>query len=142
MAVSARNQLQGKVSAVTAGAVNDEVEISLAGGARLVAVVTASSQKALGLNAGKEVIALIKAPWVILASEDCGLRFSARNQYPGTVSAVQQGAVNSTVQVKTDAGFELTSVITNDASEEMTLVAGARVLALVKASAVLLAVKQ
>lgn len=142
MAVSARNQLQGKVSAVTAGAVNDEVEISLAGGARLVAVVTASSQKALGLNAGKEVIALIKAPWVILASEDCGLRFSARNQYLGTVSAVQQGAVNSTVLVKTDAGFELTSVITNDASEEMTLVAGTRVVALVKASAVLLAVKQ
>ncbi|WP_349921941.1 TOBE domain-containing protein [Aeromonas veronii] len=142
MAVSARNQLQGKVSAVNSGAVNDEVEISLAGGASLVAVVTASSQKALGLNVGKEVIALIKAPWVMLASEECGLRFSARNQYPGTVSAVQPGAVNSTVQVKTDAGFELTSVITNDASEEMTLVAGARVLALVKASAVLLAVKQ
>jgi molybdate transport system regulatory protein len=142
MAVSARNQLQGKVSAVTAGAVNDEVEISLPGGAKLVAVVTASSQKALGLNVGKEVIALIKAPWVILASEDCGLLFSARNQYAGTISAVHHGAVNSTVHVKTDAGFELTSVITNEASDEMALSAGARVLALVKASAVLLAVKK
>lgn len=34
MAVSARNQLTGTVSAVSAGAVNDEVELTLAGGAK------------------------------------------------------------------------------------------------------------
>jgi molybdate transport system regulatory protein len=34
MAVSARNQLVGKVSATAHGAVNDEVELTLAGGAR------------------------------------------------------------------------------------------------------------
>ncbi len=63
MAVSARNQLTGTVSAA-AGAVNDEVELTLAGGAKLVAIVTHSSKEALGLVAGKEAIALIKAPWV------------------------------------------------------------------------------
>lgn len=36
MAVSARNQLTGTVSAVAMGAVNDEVELTLAGGAKLV----------------------------------------------------------------------------------------------------------
>ena len=35
MAVSARNQLTGTVSAVAMGAVNDEVELTLAGGAKL-----------------------------------------------------------------------------------------------------------
>jgi molybdate transport system regulatory protein len=35
MAVSARNQLVGKVSATAHGAVNDEVELTLAGGANL-----------------------------------------------------------------------------------------------------------
>jgi molybdopterin-binding protein len=40
MAVSARNQLTGTVSAVATGAVNDEVELTLAGGAKLVAIVT------------------------------------------------------------------------------------------------------
>ena len=63
MAVSARNQLTGTVSAVAMGAVNDEVELTLAGGAKLVAIVTHSSQQALGLAKGKEAIALIKAPW-------------------------------------------------------------------------------
>ena len=47
MAVSARNQLTGTVSAVAMGAVNDEVELTLAGGAKLVAIVTHSSQQAL-----------------------------------------------------------------------------------------------
>lgn len=44
MAVSARNQLTGTVSAVAMGAVNDEVELTLAGGAKLVAIVTAASR--------------------------------------------------------------------------------------------------
>ncbi|MCV5714166.1 TOBE domain-containing protein, partial [Escherichia coli] len=56
MAVSARNQLTGTVSAVAMGAVNDEVELTLAGGAKLVAIVTHSSQQALGLAKGKEAI--------------------------------------------------------------------------------------
>lgn len=86
MAVSARNQLTGTVSAVATGAVNDEVELTLAGGAKLIAIVTHSSQQALGLAKGKEAIALIKAPWVTLATEDCGLKFSARNQFAGSVS--------------------------------------------------------
>lgn len=141
MSVSARNQLSGIVSAVANGAVNDEVEITLSGGEKLVAVVTAKSQQSLGLVNGKEAVALIKAPWVILASEDCGLRFSARNQFVGAVSAVEKGAVNTTVHVKTDAGFTLTSVITNESLSEMALASGSRVIALIKASSVLLAVK-
>lgn len=141
MSVSARNQLSGKVSAVASGAVNDEVEMTLAGGAKLVAIVTHSSQQALGLVAGKEAVALIKAPWVTLASEDCGLKFSARNQFVGSVSQVTEGAVNATVHIKTDAGFELVAVITNESQHEMKLAAGSRVIALVKASAILLATR-
>ena len=43
MAVSARNQLTGIISAVATGAVNDEVVLTLPGGAMLVAIVTHSS---------------------------------------------------------------------------------------------------
>ncbi|AIR00143.1 TOBE domain-containing protein [Pluralibacter gergoviae] len=141
MSVSARNQLAGKVSAVETGAVNDEIELTLDGGAKLVAIVTHSSREALGLAAGKEAIALIKAPWVTLASEDCGLKFSARNQFAGSVSQVTEGAVNATVHIKTDAGFELVAVITNESQHEMKLAAGSRVIALVKASAILIATR-
>ena len=68
MAVSARNQLTGTVSAVATGAVNDEVELTLAGGAKLVAIVTHSSKEALDLVAGKEAIALIKASALPIAT--------------------------------------------------------------------------
>lgn len=141
MSISARNQLSGIVSAVANGAVNDEVEITLDGGEKLVAIVTVKSQKSLDLVIGKEAIALIKAPWVILASEDCGLRFSARNQFAGVVSSVEKGAVNTNIHIKTDTGFTLTSVITNESLDEMSLKSGSRVIALIKASSVLLAVK-
>ncbi|HEY4436711.1 TOBE domain-containing protein [Lelliottia sp. V106_10] len=141
MSVSARNQLAGTVSATSHGAVNDEVELTLTGGAKLVAIVTTSSKEALGLVPGKEAIALIKAPWVTLATEECGLKFSARNQFAGAISQVTEGAVNATVHVKTDAGFEIVAVVTNESREEMQLAAGKRVIALVKASAILIATR-
>lgn len=141
MAVSARNQLVGTVSAVATGAVNDEIELTLAGGAKLVAIVTHSSKEALGLATGKEAIALIKAPWVTLATEDCGLQFSARNQFAGSVSQVTEGAVNATVHIQADAGIEIIAVVTNESQQEMKLTQGSRVIALIKASAILIATR-
>ena len=44
MAISARNQLVGIVSSTEHGAVNDEVELTLAGGAKLIAIVTSGSK--------------------------------------------------------------------------------------------------
>ena len=75
MSVSARNQLPGTVAIVRTGSVNDEIEISLENGGTLVAVVTGSSRQALGLEQGSAVVALTKAPWIVLASEDGGITF-------------------------------------------------------------------
>ncbi|ECH3814589.1 transporter [Salmonella enterica] len=141
MTVSARNQLTGTVSAVATGAVNDEVELTLTGGAKLIAIVTHSSQQALELVKGKEAIALIKAPWVTLATEDCGLKFSARNQFPGSITKTTEGAVNTTVHIKTDAGFNIVAVVTNESQDEMKLSVGSRVIVLIKASAILIATR-
>ena len=142
MSISARNQLSGKVSAVHAGSVNDEIEITLDKGGKLVAVVTSNSRATLGLEQGKEAIALVKAPWVILATEDCGMLFSARNQFPGKITSLEPGAVNATIHILTDEGLNLTSVITIESMTDMALKEGKRVIALVKASSVLLAVKK
>jgi len=65
--VSTRNQLVGKVSAVTPGAVNAEVVIDLDGGGSIAAIVTEGSVKSLGLAPGKRAIALFKAASVIVA---------------------------------------------------------------------------
>ncbi|SQI34302.1 Transcriptional regulator modE [Leminorella richardii] len=142
MKVSARNQLAGTVSSIIEGAVNDEVVLALDNGENLVTVVTKSSAKTLGISVGKKAIAIIKAPWVVLANPDCGLNFSARNQFAGRIVALVTGAVNSTVTVKTDKGLYLTAVITNDSVDEMPLKEGDSVLALVKASSVILATEK
>ena len=59
--LSARNQLKGVVDAVKDGMVNCEVDLTLAGGEKITSVITMSSVKRLGLAAGKEVRAVIKA---------------------------------------------------------------------------------
>ena len=59
--LSARNQLKGVVDAVKDGMVNCEVDLTLAGGEKITSVITMTSAKRLGLAAGKEVRAVIKA---------------------------------------------------------------------------------
>ncbi|MFS2221109.1 TOBE domain-containing protein [Pantoea sp. B65] len=142
MKVSARNQLSGTVSAIVEGAVNDEVILSLDTGESLVTVVTKSSVKTLGLTVGKHAIAIIKAPWVVLAAPDCGLNFSARNQFVGKIDAVNLGAVNSSVSLTSEKGLALTAVVTNDSVSELSLKKGDTVLALIKASSVILATQK
>ena len=67
---SARNRLCGEVVGCIEGAVNGEVVLELAGGKRLVAIITNDSIKTLGLEAGVRACALIKASNVIVAVND------------------------------------------------------------------------
>jgi molybdopterin-binding protein len=65
--LSARNQLKGRIRSVTHGAVNSEVVLELPGGTELVAVITRASAEALGLSAGREAYAVVKASHVMVA---------------------------------------------------------------------------
>lgn len=65
----ARNVLKGKVKNITEGSVNDEVVVELPGGQEVVAVITKTSVRNLGLGNGKAVFAVIKASSVMLAVE-------------------------------------------------------------------------
>jgi molybdopterin-binding protein len=69
MKISARNILTGTVKSVEHGAVNSEVVIQLPGGQEIVSIITKNSAEALGLSAGKEAYAVIKASEVIIAVE-------------------------------------------------------------------------
>lgn len=142
MLTSSRNQLKGVVTSVKSGAVNDEIVIKLAGGTELTAIITSASTKNLGLAPGKEAVALIKASWVILATDLSGIRLSARNQLKGTVSEVKSGAVNTEVIVKLADGDELTAIITCESAKKLELTPGKPVTALVKASHMLVGVAE
>lgn len=67
MRISARNMLKGKVKQINSGAVNSEVIIETTGGEVIVAVITKSSVKSLGLKKGQDVYAVIKASNVMVA---------------------------------------------------------------------------
>lgn len=141
MLTSARNQLDGIVTAVQRGAVNDEVDITLPGGEKIVAVLTHGSTESLGLAAGVPAFALIKASWIVLVTDASGVRLSARNQLPGTVDKVVTGAVNAEVQLRLDAGQVLAAIVTNESVSKLGLVAGQRASAIFKASSVIVGVQ-
>ncbi|MGB7192729.1 MAG: TOBE domain-containing protein [Collimonas pratensis] len=141
MLTSARNEFAGKVSGIHAGAVNDEVEITLAGGERIVAVITRESTKYLDLKIGSEALALVKAPWIILSTLDAGIKFSTRNRLQGTVKTVKPGAVNTEVEVSLKGGQTLAAIITQESAQNLGLAAGKEVVAIFKASHVIVGVK-
>lgn len=140
MKTSARNQFFGTVRQLRRGAVNDEVELEIAGGHRIVAVVTHDSVVELGLAPGAEAFALVKASSILLASGDAGARYSARNQLTGTIACLQPGAVNTEVSLDLAQGQSLAAIVTNHSSQALELAPGQQVSALFKASSVILAV--
>ncbi|AWY44231.1 transporter [Pseudomonas putida] len=140
MKVSARNVLKGQVTQVQEGAVNAEVSLKLPGGEQLVAVVTLESVRNLPITVGKEAIALIKAPWVMLMTESSDIRLSARNCLQGKVLSVNDGAVNAEVVIELAGGSKVYSIVTRDAVAELGLKPGASATAVIKASHIILAV--
>jgi molybdopterin-binding protein len=66
------------------------------------------------------------------------MKISARNQMPGTVVAVTDGAVNGNVKI--DIGFDIiiTSSITNEAIAELGLATGDKVTVFIKATDVII----
>ncbi|SAK54745.1 ModE family transcriptional regulator [Caballeronia calidae] len=139
MKTSARNQLAGKVTKVTRGAVNDEIELGLPGGQTIVAVVTHESTEALGLKEGSDAFALIKASWVMLMV-DTSAKLSARNQLRGTVASVTKGAVNAEVTLSLDDSTTVTAIITNQSADTLGLAQGQKAVAVIKASSVIIGV--
>jgi len=140
MKTSARNQFSGTVSKVLHGAVNDEIELTLASGQTLTASITCASTERLGLGVGVAATALIKASSIILIADAEGARFSARNQLSGVIDNVAVGAVNSEVTIALPGGALVAAIVTNGSSDALDLETGMAVTAMFKAGAVILAV--
>lgn len=140
MKASARNQFNGTVSEVRIGSVNTEIHILLKGGETIVATITKESAETMGIKIGKEVIALVKAPQIIVVSDFGGYRISARNQLPGIVTQIKPGVVNSEVDIASKGGEQIAATVTNDSVETLGLCKGQPVTAIFKAGAVILAV--
>jgi molybdate transport system regulatory protein len=140
MKISARNILAGKVDQVIKGAVNSEVDLTLEGGQKIVAVITNVSAEALGLKTGLSAFAIVKANEVIVGKGAESGKFSARNVLAGKVSNVDDGAVSSEVSIALAGGSEVVATITKSSVVALDLKAGDSVSAIIKASNVILGV--
>jgi molybdate transport system regulatory protein len=136
--LTTRNRLAGTVAGVVTGTVMAEVTVAV-GGEQLVAVITRHSAERLGLAQGDAVTVLIKATEVMLAKGSDRLdRLTTRNQVAGTVTAVQSGNVMAEVTIDAGGG-ELVAAVTRASVERLGLAAGDDVVALIKATEVMLA---
>ena len=70
-----------------------------------------------------------------------GTNFSARNNLAGTVQQVEKGAINSEITIKLNGGTLVYAVITNEAVMELGLKPGVPASALIKASHVVIGVR-
>lgn len=66
------------------------------------------------------------------------MRTTARNQFAGTVSAIELGPVSAQVTLALRGGGEITAAMTSAAAQRLKLEPGKEVLALIKASSVVL----
>jgi len=138
MQISARNQIESKIVYMDRGAVSTKIVLGAPKGTRLSAVVTVESADALSLAEHDTVTAFFKASHVLIATGGIP-NISARNKLPGTVEKLTQGAVNAELAIRLQSGDALTSVITNEALNELQIKEGSDVVAIIKASDVMIA---
>lgn len=67
-----------------------------------------------------------------------GLELSARNQLPGTVTNITLGGVMAEVTIKLPGGEEVVSAVTRASVERMGIAVGDEVVAVIKATEVLI----
>ncbi|PLR32096.1 molybdenum-dependent transcriptional regulator [Chimaeribacter californicus] len=136
---SARNQFFATVTDRGHQHVQQQVQLLLADGqTRLTAALTEQSADRLQLQPGKEVLALIKAPWVTLAAADTPAPANS-NQFACVVSRLHPGQESSEVLL-TFAGDEtLCATVPNAQVAALALTPGLNVVAQVQPDQVIVA---
>ncbi len=136
---SARNQFFGTLIARDHTQVQQHVQILLADNKTIInAALTEQSANRLGLNEGKEVLALIKAPWVKLTKQPNEAK-DFDNQLAGKITNLERGDENSEVLVTLSGGETLCSTLNNREVDSQQLTVNDTVTALFNADQVIIA---
>ena len=138
MMISARNQIDVSVEEVHKGVVNSHVVLKTAQGTEMIASITNGAVEAMGLRPGEKVVAFFKASHVLIAT-GWAMTLSARNKLGGTITTLERGAVNAEVALRLPGGDILTAIITNEAAQDLALKEGDEVVAIIKATDVMIA---
>lgn len=136
---SARNQLYGTIIGRDHQQIFQYVDILLTQGQQpLRAAVTAQSAERLQLENGKEVLVLIKAPWVSV-TRDAARAKDADNQLLCTLIRLEPGLQYSELTLQLPDGQPLCATLTNAAVAAEQLAEGREVTAYFNADQVIIA---
>lgn len=131
---SARNQLFGTVIERDHQHVQQHIDVLLADGkTRLRAAITEQSANRLQLSPGKEVLVLIKAPWIALNTSPC----QEDNVLESEIISIERGQDNSEVMLALQDGQQLCATVAN--GEMHMLASGQKVYASFAADRVIIA---
>lgn len=134
---SARNQWFGTITALDHQQVQQHVDVLLADGeTSLKVAVTTQSVQRLSLEQGKEVLVLLKAPWVGI-TQDRSLASKADNQFHGHVSHIERSETQCEVLMTLPDGQQLCATV--PVADMQDLSEGAEVTAYFNADKVILA---
>lgn len=136
---SARNQFFGTVLTRSQEQVQQHVNIMLADGrTRLAVALTQQSADRLLLIPGKEVLLLVKAPWVSVRAGHIGID-GADNVLHGVLSHLQVGSDNDEALVTLDGGEVVCATVPKVMVQEQHLSPGQPVTAYFNADQVIIA---
>lgn len=140
MRTSARNVLRGTITAIVADALQAEVALAVAGGITIHAHVTQESVRRLGLVAGREALALIKASFVAVAPGGSPPAVSTRNVIRGVVRRCETSTINAEVILDIGDGKTIAATITGQSAKALALQPGTPAFALFEAAHVVIAI--
>jgi molybdate transport system regulatory protein len=137
--ISARNAFRCTVMRIREDPVDVMVTLQVSATNVLTSVVTHGAVTDLGLAPGRNVVALVKSSFVMLAphGETCSL--PNRNKLEGEVTRRVDGDANSEIHLDIGDGKCLTAVVPKETAQDLHIASGDRLDAVFKASDVILA---
>ncbi len=140
MKTSARNALRGTIDNILSDALSAEVAVAISRDTTIHALVTQQSLRELGLCVGRDVVVLIKAPFVVISTAEDRPQVSMSNRVAGTVRRCEVSAVNAEVVLDIGDGKTLAASITAHSAKSLGIEVGKPAWALFDAAHVILAI--
>lgn len=137
---SARNNFVGTVSDVTLSEISAQVRIQVGKDLNIVSSITREAVETLGLTKGVQALAFIKASSIIIGKNMDGIKMSARNVLKGKIVRLEHETVGAEVGLELPTGQNITATITAESMKRLELELGQEVVAMFKASSVLLGI--
>jgi molybdate transport system regulatory protein len=140
MKISARNMLSGKITEVKKGQVMAVIKLALSSGGIVTSIITNESADNLGLQAGKDATAIIKASSVMIGKGNADLQISARNIIKGKVKKIKEGMVMAEIALDMADGNTITATISDESVKWLALHENDEAFAIFKATSVMMGI--